>query len=347
MLKLKAAPQYHFGTTWELVQSLCTREKFLGRREDRNEAIRLISVSVDNQYASEPDRFRLSCLWAKLARSIQHPTTLTAYNSAMSLIQKSLSFSPTVSVQHSRLVATGENCQTMPLNYASYQINVGQIEEAVETLEQGRALLWSEMREFRIPVAKLAEENSSLAKRFTDVNQKLQGLTISVTPSGRQEIEGGATQVRDGMDPFGLLVIERKKLVEERDALILQIQSRPGLEGFLRAPSFTALRSAASRGPVIIINHCEWRSDILIIFHNSLPCSLPTAKNFYDRANKLRDELVEARWTHGLDSCEYHDALCFVLKGLYELVGEPVIKTLRALGVPEQSRIWWCPTSVF
>jgi CHAT domain-containing protein len=41
------------------------------------------------------------------------------------------------------------------------------------------------------------------------------------------------------------------------------------------------------------------------------------------------------------------DALCSVLEGLYELVGEPVIKRLRVLGVPEQSRIWWCPTSTF
>jgi hypothetical protein len=36
-----------------------------------------------------------------------------------------------------------------------------------------------------------------------------------------------------------------------------------------------------------------------------------------------------------------------VLKGLYELIGEPVIERLQELGVPEQSRIWWCPTSVF
>jgi hypothetical protein len=61
---------------------------------------------------------------------------------------------------------------------------------------------------------------------------------------------------------------------------------------------------------------------------------------------KLRDELVKAR-KRGLDSMEYQDSLCSVLKGLYELVGEPVIKRLRVLGVPEQSRIWWCPTSVF
>jgi hypothetical protein len=44
---------------------------------------------------------------------------------------------------------------------------------------------------------------------------------------------------------------------------------------------------------------------------------------------------------------DYQDSLCSVLKGLYELIGEPVIKRLRVLGVPEQSRIWWCPTSVF
>jgi len=234
----------------------------------------------------------------------------------------------------------------MPLDYASFQVDLGRFEEAVETLEQGRALLWSEMRGLRIPMARLIEEDSLLAKRFAEINQELETLTIAVTPSGRPEMEDGVAQGRDRTDPFGRLVVKRQKLVEERDALVSQIQGRPGLEGFLKAPSFTTLRSAASRGPVVIINHCEWRSDILILFHKYLPCSIPAPNGFYDRANKLRDELVEAR-KHGLDSDKYQDALCSVLKGLYELVGEPVIKRLRVLGVPEQSRIWWCPTSVF
>ena len=333
------------ATQW-LVGSLLTRKRLLGRIEDIHEAIRLISVVINRQFAQEPDRFRLSCQWAILARNIGHPSTLTAYKSAMSLMQKSLTFAPTVSVQHTRLVDRGENCQTMPLHYASYQINLGQFEEAVETLEQGRALIWSEMREFRTPIAQLIEKGSPLAKRFAEVNQELEALTISATPSGKPEIEDGVAQGRDGTDPFGRLLMKQQKLVEERDALISQIQNLPGLEGFLRAPSFAALRSAASRGPVIIINHCEYRSDIIIIFHRTLPCSIPTIDGFFYRANELRDELVDAR-KHGLGSCEYQDALCSVLKGLYELVGEPVIKRLRLLGVPEQSRIWWCPTSVF
>jgi CHAT domain-containing protein/tetratricopeptide (TPR) repeat protein len=346
ILELRSAQHSHLSVIQILVPSLLTRGEFLGRQEDRHEAIRLISMVVHDQYAREPDRFRLSCRWAILARGINHPTTSTAYKSAMSLMQKSFSFAPTVSVQHTRLVAMGKDCQTMPLDYASYQIHLGRFEEAVETLEKGRALLWAEMRDLRTPMAQLIKEDSPLAKRFSEINQELEVLTISITPSGRPEMEDGDVQVGDGTDPFGRLVVKRRKLVEERDALLSQIQGLPGLEGILAAPSFTTLRSAASRGPVIIINHCEWRSDILIIFHKSLPCSIPTADDFFPRANRLRDELVKAR-RRGLDSSEYQDALCSVLKGLYDLVGEPVVKRLRVLGVPEQSRIWWCPTSVF
>src|SRR6267154_757437 len=43
----------------------------------------------------------------------------------------------------------------------------------------------------------------------------------------------------------------------------------------------------------------------------------------------------------------YEDALRSVLKELYDLVGRPVIKKLNELNVPKQSRVWWCPTSVF
>jgi len=259
IIELKGAQHIHFHAIHELVPSLLTREQLLGvgGREDRHEAIRLMSMAIDNQYAREPDRFRLSCMWARVARSISHPTTLTAYKSAISLMERSLSFAPTVSIQHTRLVAMGENCWNMPLDYASYQINLGRFEEAVETLERGRALLWSEMRGLRTPMAQFIEGDSSLTKRFAEINQELEALTVSVTPSTRPEMEDGVAQGRDGMDPFGRLVVKRQKLVQERDALISQIQGQPRLEGFLKVQSFTTLRSAASRGPIILINHCE------------------------------------------------------------------------------------------
>ena len=347
ILELKSAQHDHFHMVRNLVGALLTREELLaGRTEDLHEAVRLISTVINDQYPRESDRFELSYEWAYIARGIGHPTALTAYETAMSLMQKSLSFTPTVSVQHACLVSLGQSCQTMPLDHASFHLDFHRFEEAVETLEQGRAILWSEMRGFRTPVAQLIVDGSPLTKRFAEIIRELEALTVSVTPSGRPEMEGSDAQVGDGTDPFGRLVMKRRKLVEERDALVSQIQGRPGSERFLKAPSFTTLHSAASRGPVILINHSEWHSDILIIFHKHLPCSIPTANNFYGRANKLQDELFEAR-KHGLDSDKYQDVLCSVLRGLYELVVEPVIKRFRMLGVPEQSRIWWCPTTVF
>ena len=338
--------QLHFFSVPPLVKSLFIRKTLVfGGNEDLHEAVRLISMVINSQYARDRDRFQLSCWWAIIARIISHSTILTAYKTAMSSMQMSLSFSPTVSVQHTNLVEMGRDCHTMPLDYASYQIGLGKFEEAVEILEQGRTLLWTEMRGLRSPVAEIVE-NLPLAQRFSEINQELEALIISVTPSGRPEIEDGVAQGGDGMDPFGRLVVKQQDLLEERNALVSQIQDIPGLEGFWKAPSFATLCSAALHGPVIVINHCEWRSDILIIFHNSLPLSIPTADDFYARANNLRDELAEAR-KHGLDSTEYQDALCSVLKGLYDLVGDPVIKCLRTSGVPEQSRIWWCSTSVF
>jgi CHAT domain-containing protein len=340
ILNSKREQHYHVAVIVQLARSLFTRWKLHRRSEDSLEIIRLISLAVDNPYARETDIFRLGCVWASLARRIGHSSTSTAYKCAMSGMQKSLSFAPTVSTQHTRLVAMGDVCWRMPLDYASHHIDSGQLEEAIETLEQGRALLWSEMRGLRTPVAQLVEEDSHLAQRFNEINQELEALTVSTTPSAM--LEGDA----DYTDPFSRLVVKQRKLAEERDTLVSQIQGRPGMEGFLKAPSFSTLRSAASRGPVILINHCKWRSDILILSHDSPPCSIPTAIGFYDRANKLRDELVEAR-KHGLDSRKYQDVLCSVLRSLYTLVGEPVIGKLRALGVPEQSRIWWCTTSVF
>ena len=98
---------------------------------------------------------------------------------------------------------------------------------------------------------------------------------------------------------------------------------------------------------MIIINHCRWRSDILILLSNASPSLIPTPKYFFDRAKKLRDQLLYVRNDRGLDSPEYELTLGTVLSELYHLVGKPVIQQLRELGIPEQSQIWWCPTSVF
>jgi CHAT domain-containing protein len=185
-----------------------------------------------------------------------------------------------------------------------------------------------------------------LAEKFTAISRDLEKLTTSALASGGSEIDRDGGEDGKGVDPFGRLLMKQRKLLEERDNIISQVRSLPGLQNFLMAPSFDTLRSAASHGPVIVINHSEWRSDILILLHDT-PRLIPTSEGFYDDANRLRDDLLEARKKRGLDSMEYDRTLASILEDLYDLVGRPVIDKLHELNVPEQSRVWWCPTSVF
>ncbi len=67
------------------------------------------------------------------------------------MLQNTLLFAPTLQLQHAAL-ATSNHTYRMPPDYASYQVDLHRLEEAIVTLERGRALLWSEMRHFRASI---------------------------------------------------------------------------------------------------------------------------------------------------------------------------------------------------
>ena len=326
-----------------LILSISTRFDFLRLEDDFNEIMQLFPMVVNDERGSTPRRFQLSCKWARIARLAGHPSTSTAYDCAISLMQDCFTFAPTLDKQHSRLVAMRDDYETLPLDYASYHVSTGQLQRAIETLEQGRALIWSEMRGLRTSIDQIRAMDSHLADNFAAVNRDLEMLTLTISANNSDSERDDGTV---GMDQFGRLVVRQRELLDDRNELISQIQVLPGFETFLKSPSFDKLHSAAARGPVIIINHSRWRSDIIILHYAFPPSLISTANDFYDRANNMRDYLLGARMK-GLESKLYDNALGYVLKELYELVGRQVIQRLNELRVPEQSRVWWCPTSVF
>ncbi|KAI9508533.1 hypothetical protein F5148DRAFT_1283913 [Russula earlei] len=169
--------------------------------------------------------------WVDFGRAFGHTSISTAYENAISLMQKSLVFAPTLEIQHFRLAAMRDDYMKLPLNYASYEVGSGRLKQAIEILERGRGLLWSEMRGLRTSIERLRMVKPDLADKFAAVNQGLEALTMS-----------GSGSEGEGMDPFGRLVMKQRKLVEERDRLVFQIQTLPGFDSFLRARSFDTLR---------------------------------------------------------------------------------------------------------
>ncbi|KAH9047039.1 hypothetical protein EDB84DRAFT_1435094 [Lactarius hengduanensis] len=179
------------------------------------------------------------------------------------------SVSPTLQIQHFLLVRVPTEVRGLPLDYASYQIETGQKKQAIETLERGRALLWSDMRDLRTSTDQLRAADPALSRR----------------------IRGRQLEPRSGDNASQ----------KEHVSLITHFQSLPGVENFLKPLSFDDLNTAATHGPVIIINQSQWRSDIIIL-HKTLPPSvISTPLNFHDRANQLKGQLLRAQKEKGLD----------------------------------------------
>jgi hypothetical protein len=342
-------PFLRFGSLFQLCVSLSTRARSFPDHsaQDMEDLLKLLPQCINDEQLCLPERFRMACFWALHARRIGHPSVSAAYATAMSLMQDTLLVIPTLQLQHATLAKVPDISYRITLDYSSYQIDLKKLEEAVETLEQGRAILWSEMRDLRLSNDQLLEADPDLGHAFAAVNQDLEELTISIPPNHRLSMGDGVAVDLRAVDPFGRLLLKQRRLSKERNKLISQIKALPGFNSFLTSPSFDALRSAASSGPVVIINHSEWRSDIIILLHNTSPSHISTPPEFYHRAKTLKDELLVARQKHGPDSHHYTQILAHVLTELYDLVGKPVINRLGQLNVPEQSRIWWCPTSVF
>jgi hypothetical protein len=253
---------------------------------------------------------------------------------------------PTVQTQRVVIRNSGTHMQ-IPLNYASFLIERGQLEPAVEILEQGRAFLWSELRGLHSSVDQLRKVDPALADKFRDVTKALEAVTTSLSPHENSESPPGTERGHEGTDAFSHTLTEQRRILQDRQAIISQIRKLPGLESFLMAVPFRTLQNAASGGPIVIINHCHWRCDIVIVLEDAAPSLIPTPRGFYERANTLTDRLLNARKKHALESEHYNRALRPVLEELHELVGQPVIDRLRELRIPKQSRVWWCPTSVF
>ncbi|KAH9997415.1 hypothetical protein BJV74DRAFT_260979 [Russula compacta] len=230
--------------------ALYSRFKLFKDRGDSDEILELFAAAATDTRTDLPDRFHTSCEWTRVARSFRHPSTRNAYETTISLMQESLSFAPTLEIQHFRLVSMRDQYEKLPLDYASYLVQTSQLKQAIEALERGRGLLWSEMRGLRASIDQLHAINLPLAKKFAAVNRNLEALTISGTRVAWMEDD--QVSGREGMDPVGRLVVKQRKLVEERDGLISQIRAQPGFDTFLIPPSFDTLHSAAAGGPVIL-----------------------------------------------------------------------------------------------
>ncbi|KAH8105727.1 TPR-like protein [Phellopilus nigrolimitatus] len=326
-----------------LGRAMRTRFAKTGRMDDLEESLHYYEEGADHVFSNTLMRLSVAVRWAALARSQRHVSTVKAYRLALSLLESWLVISPTVQMQHK--ILSGKNgYQTLASDAASYAIEIGDVAQAVEMLEQGRALIWSQLRGFRTPIEQLREVNKGLADRFLTTSRELESLATSSeskpTTSIAQDSATGASQkLVDEM------YARKRRLASRLEGIVAEIRTTSGFGDFLRARRFSVLQEAAVEGPVIIISHSKYRSDALIVLHDRPPVSVELDSDFDHDGPSLVVELKTALQKAQTEPKACDVGIEGVLESLWNRVVSRVVEKLNELGIEKQTRIWWCPTS--
>jgi tetratricopeptide (TPR) repeat protein len=144
---------------------------------------------------------------------------------------------------------------------AIHAVAISRLDVAVELLEEGRAVLWSQRLRLRtafdnLPVG-LADKMKSLALKLEKG---------SVAPKIRNQ-ENKATIEEEA--------VRLRCLGEEFEATIMEVRSLPGLDRFMLSDTFDSLRAVADRGPVVLLVTRRTASWGILLQHKNNPQTIP------------------------------------------------------------------------
>ena len=259
--------------------------------------------------------------WIRAAEHFQHPSLLLAYETCLRLLIQHLAALPSLP-QH--LVILKTHTSSLAVDAFSACLRNHAPARAVELLEQGRGVFWSQLTRLHSPLDHVVV--SSPGKTLADEFMRL------------------ALLIRNWLNSPGADQHERLcHLNFELQRVVADIRKLPGLSRFLLPSLFPDLQRAASGGPVIIVNASKYSCDTLIVFLDRDPVHIPleiTQDDVRDLSTELRTLTVRATRD------DVTKDLAFFLRKLWHQIVSPIVDCLQTTH-PSQSRIWWCPTAEF
>jgi tetratricopeptide (TPR) repeat protein len=319
-----------------LANVLSTRFGQLGRIEDLEESFILYEQAANDLTSSPRHRLVAATHWASSARRYHHKSIICAYSISLRILDRCLIFHPSIESQQ-KFLATAHIPRSLASDAASAAIGAGDLEAAVELLEQGRAILWSKMEGYRYPLNQLHLVDKELADRLQTLSIELEFLSVS-PGSGRLKSDGPMVSA-----PLEVRMRRYRILTEDWEKAVERVRTIEGFGNFLQAVPFDTLRVAAAEGPVILVNISKYRSDAIIL-HDTSPPLLVTLPNLQPKdLTHLAEQLTLAR--DAGDGADHSNIIPPILRALWSDIASPVVKRLTEMGIPERSRVWWCPTS--
>ncbi|KAG0706513.1 CHAT domain-containing protein [Suillus ampliporus] len=211
-------------------------------------------------------RLRASVHWIAHAEQHMHGTELEAYATSMQLLDAYMSATASVSSRHN---ATKFFPPTLTVNAASRALRSGDVCRAVELLEQGRTLIWTQIARFRTPIDTLQERGDhaeTLMMKFRYLSSLLDKPPAKDSEGTRRvDVEAEATRYR--------------RLVEDWNTTVEEIRKVKGFSRFLLPPLFLDLQDAARDGPIIVLIASKLSCAAIIVLHQEPPVSVELTIN--------------------------------------------------------------------
>ena len=133
-------------------------------------------------------------------------------------------------------LASADIPRSLASDAASAAIDAGDLEAAVELLEQGRVILWSKMEQYRHPLDQLREVDRELADLLQTLNAEREHISVS-SRSGLLDTEG--PMVLDAQ-------MQRNRILsEDWERVVERVRTIEGFSNFLQPVPFGRLLQRA------------------------------------------------------------------------------------------------------
>ncbi|KAG1743869.1 TPR-like protein [Suillus lakei] len=297
-----------------LALSLRDRFQQRGTLSDLDDTFRLyVQLSYLSHATSRVD-LTAAKSWATSAEETNHASALLAYQTALKFLDQHVSLLSS-SPRHFDVVRMAT--AALAMDAFSCSVRRGMLTTAVELVEQGRAVFWTQWARLRSP---------------------LHELSLSGATGAALEVEFKQLSFRLHQSP------QIRQLTMEWNDVVSRIRMLPDFSRFLLHPLFSDLRKAAEDGPVIIVNASQYGCDALIIHSADDPVHVPLDITRAE-VSELSSEFQSLAEQFG--SANHLHKLASILRKLWRDIVDPVVQALRESEVHPGSRIWWCPTAEF
>ncbi|KAF7362571.1 CHAT domain-containing protein [Mycena venus] len=198
------------------------------------------------KHCSLTRRFMISRQWCMRADEINHSSALEAYSTTIALLPQ---FAMLGLDLESRRQALASISDGLARSGAECAIRLNELPKAIEFLEAGRSVFWSQALQLRTPLHDLKSVHPDLGEKVSNLFQKLEHASYRDIRS----VQKFPPEAKEHM-VFEAEAKHYRKLNSDLLDILEDVRHHSGFENFLRPQAFPILKHAARNGPVVILN---------------------------------------------------------------------------------------------